>query len=98
MPLEYDKRLVPCARMLRKEMTRQERHLWYDFLSAYPVRFQRQKTISRYIVDFYCHKAKLAVELDGSQHYPQDSIAYDQRRSAALNAQGIRVLRLQTLT
>jgi very-short-patch-repair endonuclease len=94
MPLEYDKRLVPYARTLRKEMTGQERHLWYDFLSAYSsARFQRQKTIGQYIVDFYCSQAKLAVELDGSQHYTQESKEYDQRRSEALGTQGIRVLR-----
>jgi very-short-patch-repair endonuclease len=93
MPLEYDKRLVPNARSLRKEMTRQERHLWYDFLSAHSVRFQRQKTIGQYIVDFYCHRAKLAVELDGSQHYSQEAMEYDLLRSEALNAQGVMVLR-----
>lgn len=97
MPLEYDKRLISRARELRKEMTRQERHLWYDFLAMYPVRFQRQKTIGCYIVDFYCHIAKLAVELDGSQHYSQASMEYDLRRSAVLKAQGIKVLRFTNL-
>jgi very-short-patch-repair endonuclease len=93
MPLEYDKQLIPNAQSLRKDMTRQERHLWYDFLSTYSVRFQRQKTIGQYIVDFYCHRAKLAVELDGSQHYTQEAMDYDLRRSEALNAQGVKVLR-----
>lgn len=93
MPLVYDKRLVPYARLLRKELTRQERHLWYDFLSTYSVRFQRQKTIGQFIVDFYCHQAKLAVELDGSQHYTPESMEYDLRSSEALNAQGVKVLR-----
>lgn len=93
MPLKYDKQLIPRAKELRKGMTRQERHLWYDFLSAYPVRFQRQKTAARYIVDFYCHQASLAVELDGSQHYSQEALEYDRTRTATLEACGIAVLR-----
>ena len=97
MPLEYDKRLIPNAQTLRKEMTRQERHLWYDFLSTYPVRFQRQKTIGQYIVDFYCHRAQLAVELDGSQHYTQEAMEFDSRRSEDLNAQGVMVVRFTNI-
>ncbi len=69
MSLEYNKKLIPRAKELRKNMTKQENHLWYDFLRIYPVRFQRQKTIDNYIADFYCHKAKLIIELDGSQHF-----------------------------
>ncbi len=62
MSLPYQKKLIPQAKTLRKEMMPQERHLWYDFLKNYPIRFQRQKTIGRWIVDFYCHAAKLAIE------------------------------------
>ncbi len=50
-------------------MTKEERHLWYDFLRTYPVRFLRQKVIDNYVVDFYCNEARLVIELDGSQHY-----------------------------
>ena len=65
----YRKSNIPLAKDLRKEMTKYEKHLWYDFLRDYPVRFQRQKAIGRYIADFYCAKAKLVIELDGSGHY-----------------------------
>ena len=63
-------------------MTKQERHLWYDYLSKYPVRFQRQKVIDNYITDFYCASAKLVIEIDGSQHYYPDEMEYDKQRSA----------------
>lgn len=63
---KHNKTLTPIARKLRKDMTREERHLWYDFLREYPIRFLRQKVIGSYVVDFYCAAAKLVVELDGS--------------------------------
>ena len=74
-------------------MTKEERHLWYDFLRTCPEKFTRQKIVQQYILDFYCDKAKLAVELDGSQHYEAEGLAYDAVRTAALNLLGIRVLR-----
>ena len=61
--------LTGNAKALRRSMTKEERHLWYDFLRTYPVRFLRQKVIDQYIADFYCHRARLVIELDGSQHY-----------------------------
>jgi very-short-patch-repair endonuclease len=67
--LDYNKKLLPFAKELRKEMTKQERHLWYDFLRYYSVKIYKQKVIDNFIVDFYCHKARLVIELDGSQHY-----------------------------
>lgn len=60
------------AQRLRKHATREENHLWYDFLRAYPVPFHRQKVFGPYIVDFYCHKVRLVVELDGGQHYERE--------------------------
>lgn len=81
MSLPYKKHLIPRAKELRKEATKQENHLWYDFLCSYPVRFQRQKTVGSFIADFYCHKAKLVIELDGSQHYSEQGQAYDEERS-----------------
>ena len=81
MSLKYKKKLIPLAKMMRKNMTRHEKHLWYDFLNKYPTRFQRQKTIDGYIADFYCHKAKLVVELDGTQHYENKAIEYDTERT-----------------
>ena len=74
-------------------MTPEERHLWYDFLKDYPVRFLRQKVIDGYIVDFYCASAKIAIELDGSQHYTQAGVEYDEERDRLLQAWGIEVIR-----
>ena len=68
MQSKHNEQLVPFAKQLRKEMTKEERHLWYDFLRTYPVRFTRQKVLGRYIADFYSAEAKLVIELDGSQH------------------------------
>lgn len=93
MSLEYNKKMIPRAKEMRKPMTKQERHLWYDFLMDYAPRFQRQKTIGSYIVDFYCHEAKLVIELDGSQHYEQHAKAYDDERTRFLEAAGLRVIR-----
>ena len=74
-------------------MTRQECHLWYDYLCGYSMSFQRQKPILGYIVDFYCAGAQLAVELDGSQHYEPEQVVYDRQRSSALVGAGVAVLR-----
>jgi len=93
MSLPYNRKLIEQARKLRSEATKQENHLWYDFLRTYPVRFQRQKTISKFIVDFYCHAAKLIVELDGSQHFSEQGQAHDKDRSAILEGYGLKVIR-----
>jgi very-short-patch-repair endonuclease len=85
------------ARALRKEMTRQERRLWYEFLRDYPVRFYRQRSIDRYIVDFYCPHGKLVVELDGGQHYEEEGREYDRRRTEVLQSYGLEVLRFSNL-
>ena len=86
--------LTPLAKALRKNMTPEERHLWYDFLRDYPVRFLRQKVIDNYIVDFYCHDARLIVELDGSGHYSPEAEALDRARTAHLNLRGLKVIRI----
>ena len=78
-------------------MTKEEAHLWYQFLCRYPLRFRRQYVIGNYIVDFYCHKAKLVVELDGSQHCSPEEVEYDQRRTVYLESQGLQVLRFSNL-
>ena len=93
MSLKYNKKLIPRAKELRRDTTLQEKHLWYDFLSTYPVRFQRQKTIDNFIADFFCHKAKLVVEIDGDHHNTDEALAYDRERSAVLNDLGLRVIR-----
>lgn len=90
----YSENNKPLAQELRRNMTPQERHLWYDFLSGYPVRFRRQKQFGRFIVDFYCSAAKLILEVDGSQHYTPDGIKYDVERTAYLEGLGFQVLRI----
>lgn len=93
MSLKYNGKLIPFAQKLRKDATPQENHLWYDFLSKYPVRFQRQKTIDNYIADFYCYQAKLIIELDGSQHYTEKVQEHDEIRTETLSKYGLSVLR-----
>lgn len=93
MPLKYNKRLVANARELRKTMTAEERHLWYDFLKRLPITVNRQKNIGNYIVDFYIFRDKLVIELDGKQHGRPESIESDVERDRYLNSIGIRVLR-----
>ena len=94
MDYQHNKTLVPFAKKLRKEMTKEERHLWYDFLRNYDLRFTRQKIIGDYIVDFYCAKASLVVELDGSQHYDPKKIEKDRVRTEFLEGCGLTVLRI----
>ena len=94
MQSKHNTKLVPFAKDLRKNMTKEERHLWYDFLKSYPVRFCRQKVLGRYIADFYCAKAKLVIELDGSQHYEDAGKAKDTERTAFLEAYGLKVIRI----
>ena len=94
MSLPYQNKLIPRAKELRKGATKQENHLWYDFLRSYPVRFQRQKTIDHFIADFYCHAAKLIIELDGSQHYEADKAAQDAARTKYLENCGLTVIRI----
>ena len=75
-------------------MTCEEKHLWYDFLRTYPIRFYRQKVIGKYIVDFYCAKANLVIELDGAGHYTEEAKKYDEERTEFLSKYGITVLRI----
>lgn len=82
MQSKRNRQLVPLAKQLRKEMTKEERHLWYDFLRSYPVRFSRQKVLGKYIADFYSAEAKLVIELDGSQHYEPACSQKDDERTA----------------
>lgn len=81
---KHNKKLVPIAKVLRKNMTKEERHLWYDFLRTYSVKFLRQKPIGRYVVDFYSAEAKLVIELDGSQHYDESNVEKDMERTKYL--------------
>ena len=90
---KYNAKLIPNAKNLRKAMTKEERHLWYDFLKQLPVTVHRQKTIGNYIVDFYIASAKVVIELDGSQHYEQAHQNRDEVRDAYLSEIGCKVLR-----
>ena len=81
------------AKMLRKEMTPWERTFWFCFLKDYPVRFQRQKCIDSYIADFYCFRAKLVIELDGSGHYDPQKIKSDKKRTEIIEGYGLKVIR-----
>ena len=94
MQPKYNKQLVPLARQLRTEMTKEERHIWYDFLRTYPVRFSRQKVLGKYIADFYSAEAKLVIELDGAQHYKDINAEKDAERTAFLEAYGLTVIRI----
>ena len=94
MQPKHNKQLVPFAKQLRKEMTKEERHLWYDFLRTHPVRFSRQKILGKYIADFYSAEAKLVIELDGSQHYQDGNAEKDAERSAFLEGYGLTVIRI----
>ena len=86
-------KLLPQARQLRREMTPQERKLWYGFLRRYPVKVYKQKIIDRCIVDFYCHAARLVIEVAGSQHYQRAGFATDLERTALLESRGLKVIR-----
>ena len=89
----YNKSNISLAKKLRKNMTPWERKLWYEFLRTYPVRFQRQKAIGNYIVDFYCAKAQLVIELDGSGHYQSEQEQMDIERTRDLEAMNLKVVR-----
>ena len=86
-------RLTKNSQTLRKNMTKEERHLWYDFLKGQSTTFNRQKVIGDYIVDFYCAKAKLVIELDGWQHYEEEGKEKDLKRDSYLAELGLKVLR-----
>ena len=91
--LRYNKENKQLAKGLRKSLTSEERNLWYQYLRLYPIKFYRQRCIGNYIVDFYCSKAKLVIELDGSQHYEEKAVEYDSKRTRFLEEQGLSVLR-----
>ena len=93
LPIKKNNHLLNIARILRRNMTRQEKHLWYDFLQNYPIKIYKQRIIDNFIADFYCHQARLVIEVDGSQHYTPSGKTYDEARTEALEKYGIYVLR-----
>ena len=94
MECKHNKDLVESVKFLRNNMTKEERHLWYDFLQKSPFRFSRQKILGKYIADFYCAKAKLVIELDGSQHFEKEVREYDNKRTAFLEEYGLKIIRI----
>lgn len=85
--------LLERARKLRREMTPQEQKLWYLFLQKYPVKIYKQRIIGSYIADFYCASAKLVIEIDGSQHYSDDTQHKDSTRTTYFESLGLQVIR-----
>ena len=94
MERKHNKELTANARVLRKNMTKEERHLWYDFLRTYDIKFYRQKAIDGFIVDFYCHSARLVIELDGSQHYTESEFVKDKTRTEKIEERNLTVIRI----
>ena len=97
MDRKHNSTIVPFAKELRKNMTKEERHLWYDFLRKYSIKFTRQKVFGKYVADFYCAKANVVIELDGSQHYEDKGLINDEKRTAYLEQYGIKVIRISNL-
>ena len=95
--MERNAKLKENAQALRRTITKEEAKLWYQFLCRYPLRFRRQYVIGNFIADFYCHQAKLVVELDGSQHCKPEEMEYEQKRAAYLESLELQVLRFSNL-
>lgn len=89
----YNHKLKEQSRELRKNMTEQEKRLWYCFLKEYPIKIYRQRVIGSYIADFYCSKAKIVIEIGGSQHYTDEGLNYDENRTNVINDFGVEVIR-----
>ncbi|MGF1489433.1 MAG: endonuclease domain-containing protein [Prochloraceae cyanobacterium] len=91
--LPYQRHLIEKARSMRKNPTFAEKKLWQNYLRNLPIRILRQRPIDRFIVDFYCASYKIAIEVDGKQHYTKEGLAYDAERSAILSGYGIKIIR-----
>ena len=92
-PIKKNNSLLDIAKILRRNMTRQEKHLWYDFLQHYPIKIYKQRIVDNFIVDFYCHQARLVIEIDGSQHYTPEGKSHDEARTEIIERYGLYVLR-----
>lgn len=90
--LPYNEKLTEQAKAMRKNPTPAERKLW-QFLRTFPLKMWRQKPIDNFIVDFYCPKLKLVIEVDGEGHFTRDGMAYDAERTKVLEGYGLRVVR-----
>ena len=94
---QKNEKVVRISRVLRRNMTKEEKHLWYDFLKLLPVTVNRQKVIGQYVVDFYIASAKLVIELDGAQHFEKENKENDRIRDQALQEMGLTVFRYTNL-
>ena len=94
MERKHNKDLTESAKILRNNMTKEEKHLWYDYLRECPVKFSRQKVLGKYIADFYSAEAKMVIELDGSQHYEKENRIYDEKRTQFLEEYDLKVIRI----
>ena len=97
MKHKHNPTLTPQAKALRQAMTPQEQRLWFGYLRDYPIRILRQKVIDRFIVDFYCAKARLVIEIDGKQHETKQGRAHDHERTQYLQGRGLTVLRFSNI-
>ena len=95
--MERNQNLKNFSQALRRNQTQEENLLWYQFLRRYPLQFRRQYIIGSYIADFYCHRAKLVIELDGSQHYDPKEVEKDAQRTKYMESLGLKVLRFTNL-
>ena len=94
MERKHNKMLTENAKILRNNMTKEEKHLWYDYLKKCPTKFSRQKVLGRYIADFYSAKAKIVIELDGAQHFEKENRIYDEKRTEFLEQNGLKIIRI----
>jgi very-short-patch-repair endonuclease len=92
-PVKKNHKLLVNAKNLRRNMTPQEKHLWYDFLQHYSVKIYKQRIIDHFIADFYCHQARLVIEIDGAGHYTPKGKSYDEARTEILERYDLCVLR-----
>jgi very-short-patch-repair endonuclease len=95
--IAYRKTLTPRAQSFRRDPTLAEKKLWYEFLRDLPYKFTRQKPLGKYVADFYCSRQRLVIELDGDSHYTDRAQTYDNKRTSALELQGVRVIRFTNL-
>ncbi len=94
MERKHNKELTESAKFLRNNMTKEEKHLWYDYLRKCPVKFSRQKILERYIADFYSAEANIVIELDGAQHFEKENRIYDEKRTEFLEKYGLKIIRI----
>ena len=94
MERKHNKMLTENAKILRNNMSKEEKHLWYDYLRKCPVRFSRQKVLGKYIADFYSAEAKIVIELDGAQHFEKENRIYDEKRTEFLEQYDLKIIRI----